>query len=380
MKASPKTTRPVAEKKPPRRRRRWTFAIGIGLVVGAVILFLPNLAVTFFPQRILAIASSQINGRLAAGSLSCGWWQPIVLEKAVAYDAKNQIVLEANQVRIDKTLLSLITSQDIGIIHVDQPHLRVQTWKNGSNVEELLAPILSKPKSNEPLSVGWDVRQGEIEFATSTDGGKEPVVWRIASLTGSFERRETVNVSVLSDIEFMSGANTGRWKIQAAGSSDQKGAAGSGTDVNFVADHVPLRAFLPILMRFADRVDLSGELNGRGHVVWNPVDKKGQIDSLNVNIHSLRLDAPELLRGEPLSLSAIALTGAARWDPHQVNLEGLTVSSDFATFRFDGTAEVPRDVHGAAFAQELLAKSPSSGCEDRFSRSSCGHAWRLTFA
>ncbi|HWC88810.1 MAG TPA: hypothetical protein VG433_04125, partial [Pirellulales bacterium] len=118
-----KTSRPVSNAQRPqlvrRRFRRWllTFALGGGLLVAAF----PTI-VTRGPWRnaLLARCVGDLNGSVATGSLSVGWFSPLTATDVSVEDLQAQRVLSIATLTTEKSLLGLLLGPtDLGKVTID---------------------------------------------------------------------------------------------------------------------------------------------------------------------------------------------------------------------------------------------------------------------
>jgi translocation and assembly module TamB len=342
----------------PWRKVVWTLLL---LILGSLLLFLPNLLGTFMPNQLLAVATRSINGHVTASSLSLGWFQPIILNDVIVAGRDGETVLEAKEMRTEKTLLGLLTSpRDLGRFHVRQPQLHVVTWADGSNIEQLLAPMFapSPPGSGlgDQMQIGWDLEDGEVDFRSPRQAF--PVSWSVSRLTGSLSRAKTVSLNLETSVSFSAGDQRGDVRILIAGGGAAQG--GGLSSFEFDARGVPLAAFQPLVSRFTRDGELRGNFDGMGRLRLDLARGTGQLDDLLATVSGFEFQAPGLLGEDVLQSDQLRLRGELAWSPEQWQVTGTRLDTDFGHVQLRGqTRPLPAatSYSSASLTSHLLAHS-----------------------
>src|SRR5690242_19910212 len=135
----------------PRPTPRRSGLLRFGALVLVLLLLLAALAPTIIsftslgPYLVASAAKGRIDGSLDVKSVSIGWLSPVQVSGMTVKDKDDQTIATIESVVVGKSLLALIgNSQDLGTITIDKPQLLVVARPGGSNVEDLLAPLLSQ--------------------------------------------------------------------------------------------------------------------------------------------------------------------------------------------------------------------------------------------
>ena len=142
----------------PGARLRWIFFwLPLLLLVGLVAL--GPTVVSWTPLgRQLAGRFAPVDGSVEIESLSIGWFTPLYVTGIVARDPAGEIVAQVASVQGDKPLWALLLNRsDLGQFDVDQPAASVVLRDDGSNVEDLLRPLLRRRRADAA-----DERGGEV--------------------------------------------------------------------------------------------------------------------------------------------------------------------------------------------------------------------------
>jgi hypothetical protein len=158
------TARPVKSNRPdpldeilqPRRRfgRRRVFGSfmigGLLLVVLGVALGPTIIAKTVLRDRILNQAIG-LDGEIDTVRGTLGWFSPVVLEDIAIFDRKDTTVVEAQSLTSSSTLLGLLlNSGKPGTFTITHPIIHLELRENGSNLEDVLRPILQRNVNTGP--------------------------------------------------------------------------------------------------------------------------------------------------------------------------------------------------------------------------------------
>ena len=171
--------------KPRRRSRRWLVLLPLlAMLLGLIWLAPQWLANSAFRDKILSRAIPGFEGRLQIGPVALSWLSPIVVQDVRVTDIGDQPLLQAAALRTEKSLLALLCQPRApGLIVVDEPRLFLALRRDGSNLEDALAPLLSQPSSGSARSdVQLEIRGGLVEI--------------VQTETGEASRLEQLNVAV----------------------------------------------------------------------------------------------------------------------------------------------------------------------------------------
>ncbi len=155
---------PVAKRRSSLGRRLRRIFFWIPLLLFLVIAAIGPSLISWTPLgRQLASRFAPVDGSVEIESLSIGWWTPLAITGIVARDPAGEIVLEVAAVRGDKPLWALLANHyDLGQFEVDQPNAHVVLRDDGSNVEDLLRPLLvPSTEPTPPVSVAIKVAGGQ---------------------------------------------------------------------------------------------------------------------------------------------------------------------------------------------------------------------------
>lgn len=190
--------------RPRRRFLWWVLAAGVGLVgLG------PTL-VAHSPLRDVALrlALSDLDGTVASGGATLGWFSPIAFRNVTIADSSGTTVATLARIGLDRSLAGLIADRrDLGTLVCEGPRLNVVTRAGGSNVEDILRPLLASESAAAPVNLDVRIENGEIAIR-DTVANEE---WTVGKVSGSFEVRPDAPV-------------VRRWLVQGAVTQPPGGA------------------------------------------------------------------------------------------------------------------------------------------------------------
>ncbi len=296
------------------------------------------------------------------GEVSLGWFTAPTVSKLEVYDAAGEKLLEVERIRLDHSLLSLITnSRDIGLVEIARPTLYIALRGDGSNLEDALRPLVDKLSGKQgedsaaaPAASGaaitLRVTDGKV-LAEDTVAGQH---WRLhdlnLQLAPSGRGGGSSQFSLVGQLEEgdapTAPSDSGRFAI---GLAPVAGADAQARRLTVQVNALPLAACGPWLRQHAAGAELGGTLSGQGTATWTaspssanllPADLQtaGQlwIDRLDMAGAALTGDRIRLARVElPWRLSSAVNVQGER----NLVIEDLQLRSELARLAVRGTID-----------------------------------------
>lgn len=330
---------------PRRRGGMFRFAAVALFVLFLLIALAPTVVsiTSLGPQLVGSAAKGQIDGSLEVSSVHIGWLSPVTLRGVTVKDKEGQTVGTVDSIVVGKSLLALIcNSQDLGTITIDKPELLVIARANGSNLEDLLAPLLSQPSSGGAMpTVVVDVRDGLIKLV---DGATEQS-WELASLDAHVESprdaRNAWNVGLktrLNDAGLVADV------VQVLGDN-------AFTHATIQADRFPLDPLQPLLARVLGPVRLSGGISGKIEAGLADGGKQQSVLLDNVDAQQLAFACERLLGKDVLQLAQAKGNGSAKLADGVWQLRDLEIQTEVAALVGSGDVRVSDFASGKAIPQ-----------------------------
>ena len=320
-----------------------------------VVLGLGALLIWFTPQIIMVSPLRYIlldalrehyQGAVHYGSAQVSWLRPISFSEVQAFDLHGEVLLSAQQITTEKSLLGLLLGgRNIGTITVDQPQLFIKLRHDGSNLEDALPPQLSEPTSPTSEEHHSARRQMTIRIV---DGSAEVVDERTkrsltvesAAMTLALHKTQAAAVELEASADIgINGRPTGDLALKLSYTPAESFAPpakepplGKG-QFELETNHFPLSALNPWTQRWDLRTDgwcdtrLRGSLQGaRLHV---------NIDTFTAS--DLAVVAPRLLPDESFQQPQVELNGSLTVVENTVSLQAFELRSSVAQLRGSGT-------------------------------------------
>ena len=307
----------------PRPRRRWLrfwfcLAAGLGLLFA-----LPMLAATLGAQNWFLTRSIGIHGIIEARSASFGWVSPIVLRDVEIRDRDGALAAKIDVLTSEKSLLGLVFGgRDLGRFTVTHPVVRVVIDDQGSNVEELLRPLLERPRSESgPPSFGVTVDDGvvvvedantrrkhefgDVRLSLQSSGEKTPLKLKLEGKL--FDETRPANFEL---------------ELESRQSGGELLAAG---DSRWSVGDLPLDSIEPFLRRFIAGAEVAGTLSMNGHYAWGI---GGEL--ANVALDDDTRDVPRRKRGDADAEASLIESARQRNRPGESELRGRCEIRDFS--------------------------------------------------
>jgi hypothetical protein len=332
----------------PKRRRRFRLIFWMPLLLFFLLLGLAPALVSWTPLGPwLVNRFAPINGSVEIGSLSVGWFSPVSASDITLRDAQADTVVEVASASGDKTLVQLILNHsDLGHFDIEGPKLNLVLRDNGSNLEDVLAPLLNGGSENSAppsVSVAVKIADGSATIDDQTGGHKYQInsVAADAAWDSSGQQPLTAEGSVKLVDANRTAAVT--FSLTTQNDADAAGTLAGG-HVTCQIGQLPLDVVEPILRRRVAGAQLAGSLSANLDCSWgggsqhDEVSVQGQIDATDLlltaaalgrdRIEMAKLSVPCQIVGTSKELRIDKLL--VDCDLGQVSLTGKIALADFA--------------------------------------------------
>lgn len=296
-----------------RRRRRIKFALALVTLALAVWIAPTIVAHTSLRDRLVNVATSKIDGKVGVGSASFGWLSPVRLYNVRVDDREGSPVLDIDAISTERTLLGLVLhSRDPGLVRIDGPHLTLVLRPDGSNLEDLLVPLMdeSSDSSGERIPLSLAVTDGSVEVRDTTSGRR----WEVADLMVDLDIVDAPEtwLAVVADGQVRADdGRSGKFHGEVSLNDPEKSASDVMGQVVATTQTLPIDAIEPLLSRFAGPIHVSGDLTSDVTYAW------GASNAHQVDVRKLS--------GERISLAASRWLGADRLENENVTARGTVV-------------------------------------------------------
>jgi translocation and assembly module TamB len=356
-KTRPKPTPPVAAEKPtattgkPRRRKRFRLAFWLPLfAIMGLLASAPSL-ISWTPLgRWVVQRLVPVDGSIEFGSLSVGWFSPIAAGDVTLRDSQGAIVAKIAAAGGDKSLVGLILDRNnLGHFEIDQPQVFAVLREQGSNLEDVLAPLLGQPSGGSPLAVSLKVTAGSVTIDDQPSQRKFQINDIATDL--QWDGSSAKPLSVQAGAKLVDAHRTAdlQLALESQGSEAGQGNAGPGNlgagHLTCKIDRLPLDVVEPFVRRSVAGAQLAGWLTANLECTWgsglqhDEVSVQGEIDAADLlfaaaalgrdRIEMAKLTAPCNLVGtsEELRIEKLLVD----CDLGNVSLTGKLRLSDFKT-------------------------------------------------
>ncbi|MCA9203386.1 MAG: hypothetical protein KDA59_10095, partial [Planctomycetales bacterium] len=365
------------------RPRRWALRLSLLLVVALLLCFAPRL-VAISPLRDWAIqrATADLPAEIRVGSVSLGWLSPVVARQIQVDDATGATIAEIDEASVGKPLWRLVLDQsDLGIVRLERPRVQLQLRPDGSNLEDVLAPLMTDDtsSSSSPPRVMVQVTDGELELTEATSGARWSITRCNAEVDLGVTNADAILAKLSGDANPGEAANSGaapanfaielNWPLNAAANPPTAAAAIDGADealptsdpwprdarLAIACENWPTEMFTPLLQRYAADMQLGGSLTADSEIVF----ETGQ-QQINVRVCEWRnvgLAAPEYLGRDQVRLPSLTVAGRVQRDSTGIEVDQLTLQSEVAEARMHGRIGLEPPMPGRAATFNTLLET-----------------------
>ncbi len=313
-----------------------------------------------------------MNGSLEIGSISVGWLSPVSLADITLLDDQGKTVATVASASGDKTLVQLILDRsDLGHFDVESPQLNLVTRADGSNLEDLLAPLLTGGDGNTAIpTVALKVTGGSATVDDAVSGRSTELNSVTADVAWDSARAEPLTVEAsaklvdarrTADLTISLGSGAGQAAGDTSASAGQAIAAagplGSG-HLKCRIDRLPLDVAEPLFRRRVPGGQLAGNLSAELDCTWGGGPKQDQISVQG------QLDAANLLLGadalghDRIEMARLTVPCQITGTVDRLNIAKLELDCDLGQIALAGTLDVADFAHG-----NLLAAAGRQSCQ-----------------
>lgn len=333
----------------PRRKERRGLPWGKLFLLGLVCLFVlawfaPTLIVkSGFRDQLLGSALKDFPGKVLIGSASAGWLSPVEVTNVAVTNTQGEEIATVASVRTEKNLLSLaLDHQEIGKIVLQQPKLALKLRPDGSNLEDLITPLMKNLEGKESSgSIGYSIEivDGSVEATYAGSEGK----WRFEKLNANVamprDKASPLTATIKTDV-IADGAAPGNLAADVQWQSEPKGADPNGTagfgqgSATIQSTNLPLDIVTLASRRAGLDLQLSGLITT--DTALTVTEKSQTINIKTLAGQNLFVASPSLLGADQLQLAALTGSGEISRSANDWQFRAVTLQSDVATLSATG--------------------------------------------
>jgi hypothetical protein len=173
----------IAPKRRKARPRRWgVFSLAGLVVLGACAWMAPAVLVhTELRDKPLVNGFAGIDGSIASGSATWTWMGPIEYRNVVLRDAAGLPAVIVRSIVVEKGILGLVADpKNLGTVRLAGVEAAVMVRRDGSSLEDILAPWLAAPRDGSGIACDLEVVGGTVDLVDTARSD----TWRLVELFG----------------------------------------------------------------------------------------------------------------------------------------------------------------------------------------------------
>ncbi|MAT13871.1 MAG: hypothetical protein CMJ46_01215 [Planctomyces sp.] len=330
--ATEELEQPSPETKSAKPERKKKKGFGVGWLAGPIILLTAAwvapmiIANTDLRNPVLTRLISGFDQKLDVKFASLDWMSPVVMHEVTVSDKADQPIVTIRELRTHQTLFGLVfQSSDLGTIELMSPVVKVKLRKDGSNVEDLVNPILAAldPEAESSL-LKLIVNEATVEIydtennLVNTTKVDQLTVDQAADKT-HLDMNGTVNEAPL----------------HVVGEFDPLFQSGS---LNWKTEQLELASWQALLRRWQPAAKISGQVTADQTSIWKQEQPFPSVAlSGPLEVHDLELHLPEQMGPEPVRMKELKTGGALQVSSRQLQFDSATFESGLGHMRLVGS-------------------------------------------
>ena len=317
--------------------------------------FLPAI-ISLLPNRDALLSRFMpINGSMRTSSVSLGWLSPIRASGVELLDKQGVRVLGAQNLVVNKTLGSLIFSQqDLGEIEVTSPEVQLLVRDGGSNVEDLLAPLLNGEPSKETKRFHVHISQGVLRVGDA----KRPQRAELRDVTADILSDPAAIRPIAVKVNATAPRGTAAGSIELVLSTERGAGSPLATgEVHGRLSQLPLELVGALAARVVSGLETTGLLTSQLDVAWRPAAAGTGTDATisgDSEVQQLALRS-SALGADELRLDSVKLPLRAKISGQRLTIEKLALTTDVGQLALAGETTLSEIT--AAQWKSVLAKT-----------------------
>lgn len=341
----------------PRRRWRWITLLCLAALLGGA-WFVPEIiSQTSLRQNVANWATSGLPLRVELGPTSLGWTKSVTLHDLRVFDADGQKLLAVKELRSERTLWQLATQRSVlGTFTLVEPAGHVVLRGDGSNVEDLLAALLSGPTTATAPEFRLEIVNARVEFEHPTAKRKSAVESLDLKLVSGAKGIESL-VAESPSKSAATASEVGRFAAYFGTPVADSETAGESVAKSDGSMQLLVRTkdwrldwLNPVVARWQPAGELSGLLSANCRVSFGTgVTGKGTVSCQDLNIAGL-----SGMGTDRLQLAEVSLRGNVETKEDRLILDDAELRTEVGSLK--GTGNVPMSGWSFRTADEALRK------------------------
>lgn len=341
---------------PEPRRRRWPWVVlaFFALLIAAVWTAPIYVAHSSWRDHAIQWLTSGIHGKVTVESVSLSWFSWPKVRGLKVVDEQGQSVLEGSQLTGERSLLAILWNpQRSGKWRVEEPKLNLVLRPDGSNLEDVLAGLLSA-EGDSGYEFNLEIVNGSAAITDARTGQS----WSVAGLQATIAMPTAADAPVtlkasggLADEE-----GSGRFEIDLKWLSGEHSANGS--ELVIRTKSLPLAVFAPLAERWTSNARLDGRVTSDLRLRFDAGRLSQRVVAEGTVAAEKLVASAEAMGADKLALARLTAGGKVLWSDGRLELDKFAIESDIGTATLSGKFALA----GKSTA-EMLAALPYQTCE-----------------
>lgn len=330
------------------RYRWWLLAVVFLLLLAA-----PQLISKTPLMRVLVEQATQdLAGKVDYASASLGWFSSGEIQGVQLLDTSNQVVAEVESIQIQKSLWQLLWSRDdFGLIRIVHPKLDLVIENQDSNLERLVAPLLTGTSEGQASSLTLEVVEGAASCTYTPMGqNSAPRVIEFDNISGTVQLGRQQKVQMRGRIwESLDEAKSGSLSLAV-----ELGGKEKPCQLTAELLEVDLGLLNASASRFGLNLAVHGAVSGNLNGWMNGDGSTGELMLDEVSASEVIFQAPDYLLDDQPKMKELKTLGHLSWEDQRLQFHSLHLESDLAS----------ADAKGKIDLSDLNQLWKSNGTED----------------
>ena len=329
----------------------------LGVLLAVLVFFAPTIiAQAGLWPWILAKAKGNQPYQITTATPQLSWWSPVVIPALEVKDANGELVIAAERVATEKSLISLaLNPNQPGLIELTRPRVKVTLAAKPTAPQPAPTPTAPGNSAGSSIPLGLSIRivDGTVEVIDAPSNR----TWNFAGVNVAVDTPRAAGEPLSFDAALQMSSNASQvGSLNAQGKLVLPPGAMPIGDVTLTASGIDLAVVGPLLSKSAGELTTQGILSTK--LVAQFADGGAvRVQLQELSVPELAVAAPKQLGNDVVVIRQLGGQGEIAYTGKSVSARQFTLASDTVRLDADGVLNLG-EVSPAALFQAFAAGQP----------------------
>ncbi|HEX4149324.1 MAG TPA: hypothetical protein VHY20_10065, partial [Pirellulales bacterium] len=318
-------------------------------------------------DRLLNFCLADLQGTVSTGSVSVGWFSPLLVSQLSVADPQGQPVLSVSALATERSLLGLLLQPShLGTITLDGAQVELVLREDGSNLEDLFAHWLTAPQPGSATPPGCELNIHDARLTIRDTASSQECAIDPLNMQATVKAEPGLSLEATVEGTLKHDGHSGPLAIKISNQPSQASGAESAAagSLTVKVNDFPLAICQALACRVQPHSKLTGTLAADFNCQWGTGDRGQPRRSAagQLQVAALTVGGP-WLNGDRLALSKLVVPCQATWEGNRLEIRRLQADCDVGQVSIQGALVEPQKVLNVGSPAELVAALNGSSAD-----------------